>query len=119
MGMGIHGERGVWQGPLLRADQIADEMVERLLADLAPSAALRLAMLVNSLGATPLEELLILQRRITTQIRSKGHDVVLSWTGPYATSMEMAGASLSLLVLDDELEGLLREAADCPFWRAA
>lgn len=115
MGMGIHGEPGIWRSKLKPADALADEMLDRLLAE-APANGKRVAILVNSLGATPLEELYILYRRLSAQLNTRGYTIVLPLVGRYTTSMEMAGASVSLSFLDAELEQLLAAPADCPFW---
>lgn len=116
-GMGIHGEPGIWRGPLKTADALADEMLDRLLPELSAGRGARVAVLVNSLGATPLEELYILYRRVAARLGALGVTPVMPLVGRYATSMEMAGASLSLMPLDDELEALLKAPADCPFWK--
>lgn len=116
-GMGIHGEPGIWRGPLKRADELADEMLDRLLPELGTLSGARMAVLVNSLGATPLEELYILYRRIAARLADGGATPVMPLIGRYATSMDMAGASLSLMPLDDELEALLKAPASCPFWK--
>jgi len=116
-GMGIHGEPGLWRGPLRSADALADEMLERLLPECGLVRGGRVAVLVNSLGATPLEELYILYRRIARTFTDLGVTPVMPLVGRYATSMEMTGASLSLMPLDAELEALLAAPADCPFWR--
>lgn len=115
MGMGIHGEPGIWRDKLKPADALADEMLDRLLAE-ASAGTRRVAILVNSLGATPLEELYILYRRLSAQLAARGYSIILPLVGRYTTSMEMAGASVSLNFLDDELEALLKAPADCPFW---
>ncbi|HEY4168438.1 MAG TPA: dihydroxyacetone kinase subunit DhaK [Reyranella sp.] len=115
MGMGIHGEPGIWRDKLKPADALADEMLDRLLAE-APADGKRVAVLVNSLGATPLEELYILYRRLSAQLTARGYTIVLPLVGRYTTSMEMAGASVSLSFLDGELEPLMLAPADCPFW---
>jgi dihydroxyacetone kinase-like protein len=73
-------------------------------------------LLVNSLGATPLEELLIVFRRARRRLGSSGIEVTRRMVGHYATSMEMAGCSLSLLMLDGELDDLLAAPTSCPFW---
>ena len=117
MGMGIHGEPGIWRGALVSADKIAAEMLERILADIDIGRGERVSVLVNSLGATPLEELYILYRAVAGALAAKGIATVAPLVGRYATSMEMAGASLSVLRLDAELEALLRAPADCPFWK--
>lgn len=117
MGMGIHGEPGIWRGPLKSADALAGEMLERLLADTGIGAGERVSLLVNSLGATPHEELYILYRFLARELATKGVEIAAPLVGRYATSMEMAGASITLFRLDAELESLLRAPADCPFWR--
>ena len=117
MGMGIHGEPGIWRDKLKPADAIADEMMERLLADRPLAAGDRVSVLVNSLGATPPEELYILYRRVKAALEGAGATIVMPLVGRYATSMEMTGATITLCVLDDELEALLKEPADCAFWR--
>jgi dihydroxyacetone kinase-like protein len=116
MGIGIHGEPGIWRGPLRPADALAGEMVERLLGDAGLGSGERVAVLVNSLGATPLEELYILYRVVASELKAKDIAIGFSRVGRYATSMEMAGASISFLRLDSELEELLRAPAACPFW---
>jgi len=117
MGMGIHGEPGIWRDKLRNADSIAHEMVERLLEDLPAEQGGRVSVLVNSLGATSLEELFIVYRRVAQQLKETGLIIVYPLVGHFVTSMEMAGVSISLLHLDEELEALLREPADCPFWK--
>lgn len=116
MGMGIHGEPGIWRGKLKSAEQLADEMLERLLADMQPARGERVSVLVNSLGATPHEELYILYRQIARVLSACGISIVAPLVGRYATSMEMTGASITLLRLDSELEKLLLAPAQCPFW---
>ncbi len=116
-GMGIHGEPGIWRDRLRPADALADEMLERLLAEAPDDAGGRVSVLVNSLGATPLEELFILYRRISRKLEAQGFSIVQPLIGPYVTSMEMAGASITLSHLDAELERLYAAPAQCPFWR--
>lgn len=116
-GMGIHGEPGIWRGPMKTADALADEMLSHLLPELSLERGSRVAVLVNSLGATPHEELYILYRRIAQVLQGQGVTPVMPLVGRYATSMEMAGASLTLMPLDAELERLLTAPAQCPFWR--
>jgi dihydroxyacetone kinase-like protein len=116
MGMGIHGEPGVERGPLKPADQIANEMLDRILSDVSLGRNERISVLVNSLGATPPEELYILYRRIASRLADMQIEIVQPLVGRYATSMEMAGASLTLFRLDQELENLLKAPAECAFW---
>lgn len=117
MGMGIHGEPGVWRGKLQTADQIAGEMMDRLLADMPVTGGDRVSVMVNSLGATPPEELYILYRVVKSRLEEAGASIVMPLVGRYATSMEMAGVSMTLCKLDEELETLLRAPCDCAFWR--
>jgi len=117
IGMGIHGEPGVQRGPLRPADAIAEEMVSRLLADMPLKSGDRISVLVNSLGATPHEELYIVYRYAAKRLEELGVEIVMPLVGRYATSMEMAGMSLTFCKLDEELESLLKAPCDCPFLR--
>jgi dihydroxyacetone kinase-like protein len=117
IGMGIHGEPGVRRGALRTADEIAGEMLEMLLADMPLTPGNRVSVLVNSLGATPLEELYIVYRYVARELGAKGVSIVAPLVGRYATSMEMAGMSLTFCRLDAELEALLTAPCDCPFLR--
>ena len=115
MGMGIHGEPGVWRGDLKSADDIADEMLGHLLGDLPIASGDRVSLTVNSLGATPLEELYIVYRYLKGRFDALGATIAIPLVGRYATSMEMAGMTLTLCKLDEELETLLNAPCDCPF----
>ncbi len=117
MGMGIHGEPGIRRAPLATADTIVDEMLARLHADHPFPRGGRLSILINSLGATPVEELYIMYRRAAAVLRDHGVDIVMPLVGRYATSMEMTGATITVCHLDDELEQLLAAPAHCAFWR--
>jgi dihydroxyacetone kinase-like protein len=117
IGMGIHGEPGVRRGKLQPADAIADQLLDPILADLSLASGARVAVLVNSLGATPAEELFILFNRIADRLESAGIILASTLVGRYATSMEMAGASLTVLPLDAELEAYLAAPAACGFWK--
>ncbi len=116
MGMGIHGEPGIWRDKLKPADAIAGEMMDRLFADMPLVGGDRVSVLVNSLGATPPEELYIMYRLVKSRIEGTGAAIVMPLVGRYATSMEMTGATVTLCKLDDELEALLKAPADCAFW---
>lgn len=116
IGMGIHGEPGIRRGKLLPADEIVAEMLPPILADLPYSRGDEVAVLLNGLGATPLEELYILYRKIHEVLGTEGITVHRVDAGEYATSMEMAGFSISLLQLDEELKGLLGRPARTPFF---
>jgi len=116
IGMGIHGEPGIRRGKLRKADEIIDEMVIPVLEDLPYKADDEVAVLINGLGATPKEELYVLYRRVHEILKEKGISVFHVYVGEFATSLEMAGASVSLLKLDDELKRLLSRPARTPFF---
>ena len=117
MGMGIHGEPGIWRDALKPADAVTDEMLDRILADVDIGRGERVALLVNSLGATPLEELYIVYRRLNARLADAGITIVDPLVGRYATSMEMAGVTLTVCRLDSEIERLLGAPCDCPYWK--
>jgi phosphoenolpyruvate---glycerone phosphotransferase subunit DhaK len=117
IGIGIHGEPGTHRGALETADAIADRLSGEILRDLAAPKGARVALLVNGLGATPLEELYLLHRRTAKVIGDHGLTIARSYVGEYVTSLEMAGASITVMRLDDELEALLAAPARSPFFR--
>ena len=109
IGMGIHGEAGLQRGRIEPADAVVERMVEAIFADqaargLAPG---EVALLVNGLGATAYLDLYIVYRAARRRLESAGWTVSRSFVGEFVTSLEMAGASISILRLDDELRGLL------------
>jgi phosphoenolpyruvate---glycerone phosphotransferase subunit DhaK len=116
IGMGIHGEPGMKREKLQSADEITQRMTTAILDDLQPKAGDRLAVMVNGLGATPPEELYIIYRKVHEILAGRGMNVHRAYVGEYATSMEMAGASLTLFRLDDELTALLDHPAHTPFF---
>jgi phosphoenolpyruvate---glycerone phosphotransferase subunit DhaK len=115
VGMGIHGEKGIERTKLKPADEVAVIMAERVISDLPYKRGDEVAVLVNGLGATPPEELFILYNKFADILGSDGIKVFRTYVGEYATSMEMAGASISLLRLDDEMQKLLLAPAYSPF----
>jgi len=115
LGMGIHGERGLDRSKLMTADEVATIITERVLEDLPFASGDEVAVLVNGLGATPPEELYLLYRRAHQILMDRGITIHKAFVGEYATSMEMAGASISLLKLDDELKRCLDAPAYSPF----
>lgn len=115
LGMGIHGERGLDRSKLMTADEVATIITERVLEDLPFASGDEVAVLVNGLGATPPEELYLLYRRAHQILMDRGITIHKAFVGEYATSMEMAGASISLLKLDDELKRCLDAPAHSPF----
>ncbi|MDZ5700115.1 bifunctional sugar-binding transcriptional regulator/dihydroxyacetone kinase subunit DhaK [Chelativorans sp. M5D2P16] len=115
IGIGIHGEPGVARDRLRTADEVVDAVMDRIFSEMQAGPGDRVAVLVNSLGATPLMELYILYRRVHQRLGAKNIGVVASWTGHYCTSLDMAGASITVLHLDDELTDLLDHPCDTAF----
>ncbi len=116
IGMGIHGEPGMQREKLQTADQITARMMSAIMEDLKPSAGDRVAVMVNGLGATPLEELYIIFRKAHEILTGQEISIHRAYVGEFATSMEMAGASITLMRLDDELIELLDHPAQTPFF---
>ena len=115
-GLGIHGEKGVRRGSMQSADALVRIMLEPLLDEMKLRHGQRVALLVNGLGATTPMELAIVTRAAFAEL--SGQDIVIAraWTGPLMTALDMAGCSISLLPLDDELTSLLDEPARAPAW---
>lgn len=111
IGMGVHGEPGVRKGPLQGADDVVDELFEILEAD-ADLTGEDVAVLVNGLGATPYEELFLLYRRLHRRLEAVKARVKRVFIGEYVTSLEMAGASLSVMRVDEELHRLISAPVD-------
>lgn len=117
IGMGIHGEPGIRRGKLQTADEIVNEMLTPILKDLPYGKGDEVCVLINGLGATPLEEQYVMFRRVKQLLDAQGILVYHTYVGEYATSMEMAGASISLLKLDDELKKYVAAEANTPFFK--
>lgn len=117
IGMGIHGEPGAKREALQSADQVAERLATAVLDDLDAAKGTRVAVMMNGLGATPPEDLYVLYRKVHEIVEARGLTVHKAYVGEYATSMEMAGASLTVCALDDELQTLLDAPASTPFFR--
>ena len=120
LGMGIHGEPGIERTKLKKANEIATSMADKVINDFPFKSGDEVAVLVNGLGATSPGELFILYNRIHDILGNHGLRVYKTFVGEYATSMEMAGASLTLLRLNNEFKSLLDAPAFSPFllqWR--
>lgn len=113
VGIGIHGEPGTHKEPIAPVDKIVDHLLEKILADCDYEGA-DVAVMVNGSGATPLMELYIIYNHVADVLKEKGIHITNCYIGEYMTSIEMAGFSLSLLKLDDELKELLEAPADTP-----
>lgn len=114
IGMGIHGEPGVRTAHLQPADELVDQIVSSLADELGIVVGDRIAVLLNGLGATSREELYLLYRATVPKLAAAGATINRVWIGEFATSFEMAGASLSILKLDPELSRLLGAPAHSP-----
>jgi len=114
MGVGIHGEPGRRREKLASADAIVDELLEAVASDLPFERGDDVALMINGLGGTPISELYILYGRAHEQLASRGINVKRNYVGEYCTSLDMAGASLTLVRLDDELNALLDAPAEIP-----
>lgn len=115
MGVGIHGEPGVRRAAMEPVDAMVDEMLEKILSDIDYSGH-EVAVMVNGSGATPPYELAIVNNRVHDSLASRGIPVWRTYMGPYMTSLEMRGFSISVLRLDDELKELLTAPAQAPAW---
>ncbi len=117
IGVGLTGEPGVSRQALTRADPLAEQMTETLLADLPLKAGDEIALMLNNLGATTFMEMLIVNRRVRTLLREREIQVHKTKMGAFVTSQEMAGFSISFLKLDRELKSDLDTPASSFAWR--
>ena len=117
VGIGIHGEPGTHREKMMTANEITDHLLEKILADIDYSGS-EVAVMVNGSGSTPLMELYIINNRVADVLAEKGIKVVDTYVGEYMTSIDMAGFSISVLKLDDQLKELLGAKADTPAIKA-
>ncbi|MEP6463873.1 MAG: dihydroxyacetone kinase family protein [Frankiaceae bacterium] len=117
VGLGIHGEPGIAEESLPRAAELARTLVDGVLSDAPEAAGQRVTAILNGLGRTKYEELFIVWASVSRLLREAGLTVVEPEVGELVTSLDMAGCSLTLMWLDEELEGLWRAAADTPAYR--
>jgi dihydroxyacetone kinase len=113
-GVGIHGEPGVARMKVVPAKQLAERMIEMLTTDLKVQQGEGVALLVNGFGATPLQELYVLAHNTFEALASRGITIWKCYVGNYMTSIDMAGASQSIMRLDEELLDLLNDGSDAP-----
>ncbi|AWB44581.1 dihydroxyacetone kinase subunit DhaK [Paenibacillus sp. CAA11] len=119
-GVGIHGEPGIQREGIASADSLAVRMVEALLQDLQiGNESEEIAVLVNGFGATPLQELYILNNSVARELSRKQVKVCRTFVGNYMTSIDMAGASLTIMKLDEELKSLLSKECDTPAFKVS
>ncbi|TRY17652.1 dihydroxyacetone kinase subunit DhaK [Tessaracoccus rhinocerotis] len=112
IGVGIHGEPGRRRAKLVSADEIVDEMLGAIVPDLPFASGDRVALMVNGLGGTPISELYLVYGIAAEKLQAQGIEIARSYVGEYCTSLEMAGASITLVKLDDEIERLLLAPAE-------
>lgn len=113
-GIGIHGEPGIRREKILKADELGERMVGALLEELSEIESDQVAILVNGLGGTPLQELYVLNHSVREALQKRNQRVAYDFVGNYMTSIEMQGASVSILKLDEELEMLLTDTCYTP-----
>tara|TARA_B100000902_G_scaffold390720_1_gene440146 strand:+ start:4677 stop:5672 length:996 start_codon:yes stop_codon:yes gene_type:complete len=116
IGMGIHGEPGIKREKLKSANDLVDDLYKRILDDSKLKSNDRIAIMINSLGATPLEELYIVSKKFNENLKNSKIINIKSYVGRYATSMEMAGMSITTLKVNENLEKYLLAKSSCPFW---
>ena len=116
IGMGIHGEPGIKREKLRTANDLVDDLYKRIIDDSKLKANDNVAIMINSLGATPLEELYIISKRVNENLSKSNIKNSKTYVGRYATSMEMAGMSITTLKLNDNLKKYLFAESTCPFW---
>ena len=116
IGTGIHGEPGIYREKLTKADEIVKEMLDRILNDLDYNGK-EVIVMINGMGATPMMELFIVNRFLNSYLKRNGVKIYDTMIGNFMTSIEMAGFSLTLLRLDEELKAYYNAAADTFAWK--
>ncbi|PLR96767.1 dihydroxyacetone kinase subunit DhaK [Bacillus sp. T33-2] len=112
IGMGIHGEPGIERSGIKTADEVTEILLNKVLTNLQFSKGSKVALMINGLGATPLMELYIVNNRASKILKAQNIEIYETFIGEYMTSLEMAGCSITLLHLDDQLTELLDAGAD-------
>jgi len=116
IGLGHHGEAGIEKGKLTSADEVAERLVDDILADRPLQAGDEVAVLVNGLGSTPRMELYIIYRKVQQLLEELGVSIYRSYVGDFITSLEMGGCSVTLMHLDEELKKAIDHPVDCPMF---
>lgn len=117
-GVGIHGEPGIRREKIATADELAERMVNQLINELDYKNE-EIVVLINGFGATPLQELYLLNNSVFRELHKRGIKVCKNFVGNYMTSIDMAGASVSIMKLDDELKELVKDECDTPAFRVS
>lgn len=117
LGLGIHGEPGISEAPIPTADELAKVLVEGVTKELLGSNLKRVAVILNGLGNSKYEELFVVWKSVSKYLSDLGFEIVEPEVGELVTSLDMAGVSLSMTLLDEELEKLWKAPADTPAYR--
>ena len=107
IGMGIHSEHGISRTKIMTADEIVTIMMGKIFNDYEYKEEDDVAIIINGLGSTPLDELYIIYRKVYDILKNRSKNIYRKYIGEFATSMEMAGMSISILKLDEELKELI------------
>ncbi|CEK31827.1 dihydroxyacetone kinase [[Clostridium] sordellii] len=119
-GVGIHGEPGIRREKMASADDLAKKMVDAILKDMnIVGNNEEVAILINGFGGTPLQELYLLNNSVYRELSKKNIKINRAFVGNYMTSIDMEGASISILKLDDELKNLLSQVSDTPAFKVS
>ena len=116
IGMGIHGEKGIDIKKMMSADEIAETCLTKIMNELELNSGDEVSVMINGLGATPLEEQFLVYRKVAQILKDKGVSIFMPHIGEFATSMEMAGLSITLFKLNDKFKSLLKQPAETPFY---
>ncbi|OFD47018.1 dihydroxyacetone kinase subunit DhaK [Bacillus mycoides] len=116
-GVGIHGEPGIKREKTLSADELANRMTNDLVKDLGVKDGEEIALLVNGFGGTPLQELYLFNNAVTRELAARNIKINRVFVGNYMTSIDMAGMSLTVMKLDDELKTLLSKECNTPAFK--
>jgi len=114
IGMGIHGEPGTHKEKIRSAEETTNHLLDKILAEGIYNKGDKVAVMVNGLGGTPLQELYVINLAVSERLAKEGIATAKTFVGNYMTSIDMEGYSVSLLKLDDELEKLVNAPADTP-----
>lgn len=117
VGLGIHGEPGVADEPMPTAEALAETLVDGVLADRPDATSKRIAVILNGLGRTKYEELFVVWGTVARLLKERGFEIVEPEVGELVTSLDMAGCSLTVMWLDEELERYWTAPADSPAYR--
>lgn len=118
-GVGIHGEPGIKREKINTADELAIRIVDALSNDMELNENDEIALLINGFGATPLQELYLFNNSVACELSKKNIKINRTFVGNYMTSIDMAGASVSIMKLDEELKELLSEKSDTPAFKVS